>query len=98
MSLDRRDRSTMTTWSPGAGLSPGAMTRVRPSRAGGQAHTLLTPRCNITGVDLLGHVHADGPRDAPVREGVVLGSQLFPRDRDVTMTMPLMTDWVTEGR
>ena len=48
----------------------------------GQAHTLLTPRCNITGVDLLGHVHADGLEGRTRQGGGVLGPQPFPRDRD----------------
>ena len=48
----------------------------------GQAHTLLTPRCNITGVDLLGHVHADGLEGRTRQRGSVLGTQPLPRHRD----------------
>ena len=47
-----------------------------------QAHALLTPRRNITGVDLLGHVHADGLEGRTRQGGRVLGTQPLPRHRD----------------
>ena len=50
----------------------------------GQAHALLAPRINVTGVDLLGHVHADGFQGGPREGRRVLGANPFPRhgDRD----------------